>query len=286
MADSGKELWEIFLGSVLSKHGIGGNRFNNPNMRMLLEKIDKTLGDARGKVVFDVGCGTGIKSILMALKGAKVQAFDVDPRAIGNCRKNLGMVGGNVGVEFSVNDIQDMLADYKGKVDFVFCNQVIEHIRDYRAALDAMVGVLKPGGRMFITTPNKLTHKTKGSQKVFGEELGHHYSFTRDDLRAEISAWKNIEIEELTTHGPVPKLSEKAVNKVVSKLNEFQWFLQLAGARMGTRAPERAYVALTGPLAWLHNSLIYPSALNSFRKGERDNRGDDGLAIWLVARKK
>ncbi len=271
--------------SSLSKYGIGGNRFKNPNMWSLLNKMDEIMGDARGKIVFDVGCGTGIKSILMALKGAKVKAFDVDPRAIENCRKNLKKIGEKIDVEFSVGDIQDWLGDYKGKMDFVFCNQVIEHIRDYRGALDVMAEVLKPGGRMFITTPNKLTHKPKGSEKVSGERLGHHHSFTRGDLQKELEAWKNLKIEELTTHSPTLTLKERMLYKIISKLNEFQWFLQLAGERVGTNYFEKVYVILTGPLAALHNSIVYPNVLGSYLKREMKNRGDDGLNIYLVVRK-
>jgi len=285
LVDSSKKLWDIFLESILSKYGIGGNRFKNPNTWALLNKIDEILGDARNKVVFDVGCGTGIKSILMALKGARVKAFDVDPRAIANCRKNLMKISEKVDIEFFVKDIHDWVADYRGKVDFVFCNQVIEHIQEYRSALNAMAEVLKPNGIMFITTPNKLTHAPKGSQKVFGEELGHHHAFTREDLRREIESWKRLKIKELTTHGPMPKRKERLVYKVVSKINEFQWFLKLVGGRIGTTALEKIYVALTAPLSAVHNSLVYPSLQESYQKGEAKNRGDDGLAIHLVVEK-
>ncbi len=285
MADSSKKLWDIFLESTLSKYGVGGNRFKNPNMWALLNKIDELLGDAKGKVVFDVGCGTGIKSILMALKGAKVKAFDVDPRAIANCCKNLGKINETADIEFFVKDIHDWVADYKTKVDFVFCNQVIEHIKDYRGALNAMTEVLKPGGIMFITTPNKLTHAPKGSQKVSGEELGHHYAFTREDLRREIESQKSLKIAELTTHVPMPTRKERLIYKVVSKLNEFQWFLKLVGERIGTNALEKIYVGLTAPLAATHNSLVYPGLLESYQKGEAKNRGDDGLHIHLVLKK-
>ena len=89
MESTSRQLWDIFWESPLSTYGIGGNRFKNPVVWTLLTKIGETVGDARNKVVFDVGCGTSVKSLLLALKGAKVRGFDVDPRAIHNCHENL-----------------------------------------------------------------------------------------------------------------------------------------------------------------------------------------------------
>jgi len=256
-------------------------------MWALLTKIDETLGDARNKVVFDVGCGTGVKSLLLALKGAGVRGFDVDPRAIHNCHRNLKKIKEDVDAKFFVWGVQEGFPSKYGEtVDFILCNQVIEHIRDYEKALDAMIRVLKPGGKIFITTPNKLTHRPKRAEEVFGrKELGHYHSFSREDLRKTIEKWRNVEIEELTTHNPVPPLTAKILYKIVSKLNEFQWFLQIVDERRGVHTLERTYVALTRMLVTLYNSLVYLSVLNSYLSGEREIKGDEGLTIYLILKK-
>ena len=279
-------MWDVFLESNLSTYGIGGNRFKNPNMWALLNKVDETLGVARGKNVFDVGCGTGIKSILIAIKGAKVRGFDVDPKAIENCRKNLNKNKTPVDVDFQLTDAQNKLSgEYDGRVDFIFCNQVIEHIQDYQKTIDAMARALKPGGKILITTPNKFTHKPKGSQKVFGEELGHRHAFSRDDLQVNLGGRNDLEIEELTTHHPMPRSTTRFFNKIVSKLNEFQWFLQIFDERHGTPL-EKLYVVMTMPLVAIHNSLVYPRILKSYMKDERKITGDEGLTIYLVLKKR
>jgi len=286
LAETEKDLWGLFLGSSLSKYGIGGNRFKNPNMWALLNEIDGMLGDARDKIVFDVGCGTGIKSILMGMKGAKVRGFDVDSRAIENCRKNLKKVNAPLDVEFILQDAQNNFpAKYDGKVDFILCNQVIEHIPDYKKALEKMIKALKPGGRILITTPNKLTHMPRKGEKVFGEkELGHHHSFSRDALREVLKDNKNVVIEELTTHQSLPPFPVRAWYKLLSKLNELQWFLQKTDEKRATGF-EKTYVALIAPLVALHNFLIYPCLLKWYLTSERKVDEDQGLTIHLILRK-
>ncbi|MGH8825679.1 MAG: class I SAM-dependent methyltransferase, partial [Jiangellaceae bacterium] len=44
-----------------------------------------------------------------------------------------------------------------GSFDVMLSLQTIEHLRDQRAFLDECARVLRPGGRLALTTPNRLT---------------------------------------------------------------------------------------------------------------------------------
>lgn len=46
-----------------------------------------------GLVVAEVGCGTGVLGILAALRGGRVHAADINPRAVANCRANAARNG-------------------------------------------------------------------------------------------------------------------------------------------------------------------------------------------------
>lgn len=76
----------------------------------------------RGKTIMDVGCGSGILSLFAARAGAKeviaIDASDVADRAKENIKVN-GMEGIITVYKGKVEDLQEQLHQYKGKVDVI-----------------------------------------------------------------------------------------------------------------------------------------------------------------------
>jgi len=76
----------------------------------------------RGKIVMDVGCGSGILSLFAARAGAKeviaIDASDVANRAKENIRVN-GMGGIITVYKGKVEELQDQLSQFKGRVDVI-----------------------------------------------------------------------------------------------------------------------------------------------------------------------
>ncbi len=76
-------------------------------------KLAELRGDITGRVVFDLGCGTGRLGIGAALLGAsKVLCVDVDPEAIEVAKENLAIaeeaVGKKLPVEFLVSNVAEL----------------------------------------------------------------------------------------------------------------------------------------------------------------------------------
>lgn len=88
--------------------------------RLLYHALMK--GDIEGKVVCDLGSGTGVLAIGAALLGAKhVTGIDIDPNATGVAEENAVLAGANV--EFLVADVRDtLLSDLIGTCDTVIMN--------------------------------------------------------------------------------------------------------------------------------------------------------------------
>jgi SAM-dependent methyltransferase len=101
---------------------------------------------APGSLVLDAGCGGSIFPIYLAASGMATTAFDLQPPP------RLDRFH-NVFVEYIRGDLTALpLAD--SIFDAVFCISVIEHLEDNRAgmALDELRRVLRPGGRLLLTT--------------------------------------------------------------------------------------------------------------------------------------
>ena len=88
--------------------------------RLLYHALMK--GDIGGKVVCDLGSGTGVLAIGAALLGAKhVTGIDIDPNATGVAEENAVLAGANV--EFLVADVRHTsLSDRIGTCDTVIMN--------------------------------------------------------------------------------------------------------------------------------------------------------------------
>ena len=98
--------------------------------------------------VLDGGCAFGYGTALLAAKAQTVCGCDPSPELIARARKNCP------GIEFEVCPLEKTpYAD--ASFDAITLTDVLEHVACEKAALDEIFRVLKPGGRLIITTPHK-----------------------------------------------------------------------------------------------------------------------------------
>lgn len=106
--------------------------------------------DLTGKQVLDGGCGTGWFSARAVQRGAHVTSLDVGYNLLCQtalkCKSNL------------CNGSLCDLPFREGVFDIVFSSEVIEHVPDPERAFEELVRVLKPGGVLALTTPNRIWH--------------------------------------------------------------------------------------------------------------------------------
>ncbi|SFP29375.1 Methyltransferase domain-containing protein [Amycolatopsis arida] len=103
-----------------------------------------------GATVLEAGCGEGYGAGLIARHAARVLALDYDPPTaehVARCYPEVDVVRGNLA----------FLPVATGAVDVVANFQVIEHLWDQAGFLRECRRVLRPGGRLLVTTPNRLT---------------------------------------------------------------------------------------------------------------------------------
>lgn len=106
-----------------------------------------------GATVLDVGCGGGLLSEAMARLGAKVTAIDLAEDLVKVA--TLHSLESGVQVDYRVQSVEALAAERPGSYDIVTCMEMLEHVPDPAAILQACATLLKPGGHLFVSTLNR-----------------------------------------------------------------------------------------------------------------------------------
>ncbi len=108
------------------------------------------LGHAR---VADIGCGGGILSEALARAGASVVGLDLAEEAVAAARVHAAASG--LAIDYQTLSVEDYAAQHGGSFDAVVCMEMLEHVPDPRAVIEACARLCKPGGRLFLSTLNR-----------------------------------------------------------------------------------------------------------------------------------
>jgi 2-polyprenyl-3-methyl-5-hydroxy-6-metoxy-1,4-benzoquinol methylase len=104
-----------------------------------------------GRIVFDVGCGLGIGTNILAQKARFVWGLDLEENHIEFAR---GMFGSEH-VRFDQYDLLNATPRELSKAHIVVLSEVIEHVADYQGLLDGLKRFMDERTTGFITTPNR-----------------------------------------------------------------------------------------------------------------------------------
>jgi len=144
-----------------------------------------------GQTLLDVGCGSGEFLERMRDRGWRVVGVEPDPKAAESARSN----------HLDVRD--GLLADANFEDDMfdaIVLSHVIEHVHDPVALLRECARVLRPGGRLVMTTPNleSIGHRRFGADWRGLEPPRHLHVFSVDSLSACV-ALAGLEVTDART---------------------------------------------------------------------------------------
>ncbi len=106
-----------------------------------------------GKRVVDVGCGGGILAEAIAKKGATVTGIDLSEKALKVA--DLHSLESDVQVRYEYIAAEALAAREPGQYDVVTCMEMLEHVPDPSAIVQACATLVKPGGHVFFSTLNR-----------------------------------------------------------------------------------------------------------------------------------
>ena len=135
-------------------HLLSGYNYKTYVVKSRLDKemkiLETEIDDASGKIVLDVGCGTGRYYFPeYVTRGLKVVGMDI------NVKDNLSVAR----KEFPNDNIYLLAGDVNNiplaaeSVDFLFLCQILEHLNAPERALSEAHRVLKKGGCIFVDVP-------------------------------------------------------------------------------------------------------------------------------------
>jgi 2-polyprenyl-3-methyl-5-hydroxy-6-metoxy-1,4-benzoquinol methylase len=127
--------------------------------------IEGLIPPGEKKLAIDIGCGAGYFSRILANKGWRTTALDTDPGNVQSAE--------NYASEILMGDATRILSELpKDRYDFALALEIIEHMPKAHgeALLKAIRRVLKPGGLLLISTPNRFSPEGLGGY-YWGERI-------------------------------------------------------------------------------------------------------------------
>ena len=134
----------------------------NPLPALEEPRVREALGDAGGREVLDLGCGTGRHTAWLAEAGARITAVDFSAGMLEEARRKVS----SGRVRFIAHDLHEPLPLPDASFDAVVSGLVLEHLRDLAEFFAEARRVLRPGGRAVVSAMHPSMF-LRGSQARF-----------------------------------------------------------------------------------------------------------------------
>lgn len=145
-----------------------------------------------GIATLDIGCGGGLVAVPLARLGAAITAIDASAEAIGAARVHAEQAGIDISFETTT---AEALVERGASFQLVTALEIIEHVADVGAFLEAGSALVAPGGLWVVSTINRTakarTFAINAAERLlrWAPEGAHDYDklVTPDEIRAGAS---------------------------------------------------------------------------------------------------
>ena len=155
-----------------------------------------------GKKVLDVGCGGGILSEAMAKAGATVAGIDMNASALDAARQHAADTA--LSISYQHITAEEFAEQVPASFDVITCLEMLEHVPDPAAIIQACAALLKPQGRVFFSTinrnPKAYLHAIVGAEyllKLIPKGTHDYGKFIRPSELAKTARNVGLDVEQL-----------------------------------------------------------------------------------------
>jgi len=243
--------------------------------------------NVKGKLL-DVGCGDGRFLRYAKEQGFEVWGIDFDKKSVENVKRNLGI---DTVFPMSLEEFYEYAKEKNLKFDVITFFEVLEHQDKPRKFLEMVKGLLKEGGYIAGSVPNRERLFVEMDWKYSHEDYPpHHFlRFSKSSLEKALnfSGFKDVEVYEL--YLPFIGLFPYLEKKLFGNLDKLK--IKLKGMVLGNERKARFYAVeefaevsqnkgkaymLIMPLMMLKlikNAMLLPFALGYAGKLKRKGGG-------------
>ncbi len=145
-----------------------------------------------GKIVADIGAGTGFISQGLVQEGLRIIAVDQSEAILDEMKRKFADI---TTIDYRVGNAQDLPIPDE-TVDYAFANMCLHHVESPPDAIVEMTRILRPGGRLVITDVDE--------HEFDFLRVEHHdrwMGFKRTDIRAwfQAAGLKDVCVDSIST---------------------------------------------------------------------------------------
>ncbi len=164
-----------------------------------------------GELILDIACGSGYGTYLLSrAKQVEVWGGDIDKTTIQNARDDYERMSAGK-IHFQLINAEAGLPFEDNFFDKVVSFETIEHLENYKKFIKEIERILKPGGKLILSTPNRTATEQLAIDNPF-----HIKEFNLKELKEALQNFKKLDF-----YGQRPITKMNLLQKVWQRLYIF-----------------------------------------------------------------